>query len=129
MHPGALRALEFDRIVDAVCRLAQTPPGLARLARLHPSTDPHDVSARLAATAETARFLGDTSILLRAPAELDAILESLAVEGRALDPLPLVALAGFLASIDATCAGIRRARGAVPTLRAIADTAASFEQE
>src|SRR5256714_375337 len=29
MHPGALRALEFDRIVDAVGRLAQTPPGAA----------------------------------------------------------------------------------------------------
>ena len=36
MHAGALRALEYDRIVEAVRRFAQTPPGAARLAKLQP---------------------------------------------------------------------------------------------
>ena len=49
MHPGALRALEFDRIVEAVSRLAQTPPGAARLAELQPLTDTRAVSGALAA--------------------------------------------------------------------------------
>src|SRR5215471_4239097 len=102
MHAGALKALEFDRIVDAVERLAQTPPGAGRLARLQPSHEAREVSAALAETAETARFLsGSGEIALRAPAELDAILTALAVEGRALEPLGLLGLATLLGSVDA----------------------------
>ena len=36
MQSGAFKALEFDRIVEAVCRLAQTPPGATTLAELQP---------------------------------------------------------------------------------------------
>ncbi|OFW10181.1 MAG: hypothetical protein A3H96_18140 [Acidobacteria bacterium RIFCSPLOWO2_02_FULL_67_36] len=129
MHPGALRALEFDRIVEAVSRFAQTPPGAARLARMQPHTEARAVASALAATSETVRFLADGLIALQAPADLDAILELLAVEGRALEPLHLLALATFLASVDATSAAIRRARGGCPILRAIADSASSFEAE
>ncbi|HEX6974271.1 MAG TPA: hypothetical protein VF147_07715, partial [Vicinamibacterales bacterium] len=129
MHPGALRALEFDRIVEAVSRFAQTPPGAARLAELQPLTDTRAVTGALAATAETVRFLADNHISLHAPAELDVILESASVEGRPLEPLHLVALAGFLASVESTCSSVRRARSAFPILRAIADTSASFEPE
>ena len=74
MHPGALRALEFDRIVEAVRGFALTPLGAARLAALQPL----DRSAAawpqlLAATTETARFLaGNGAFPLRAPADLDA---------------------------------------------------------
>jgi len=119
MHAGALRALEFDRIVEAVERLAQTPPGSGRLAQLQPSHDPREVAAALAHTAETARFLsGAGDIALRAPAELDAILTALAVEGRALEPLGLLGLATLLGSIDAAVAGIRRQRAAFPLLGA-----------
>ena len=39
MHAGALRALEFDRIVSVVTGLAVTPTGQDRLAELHPLTD------------------------------------------------------------------------------------------
>ena len=129
MHAGALRALEFDRIVEAVCRLAQTPPGQARLARLHPQTDVRLVSAALAATSETVRFLQDGEIALSAPADLEAILTSLAVEGRALEPPQLLGLAGFLASVEAAAAGIRRVRSTAPALAALADAIASFETE
>src|SRR5215208_6702306 len=120
MHSGALKALEFDRIVEAVRRLAQTPSGGTQLARLQPLSDADAVAAALATTAETARFLSGTGqIGLRAPAELDAILPALGVEGRALEPLHLLGLCTFLASVDASVAGIRRHHAAFPRLAAI----------
>lgn len=129
MQPGALRALEFDRIVEAVCRFAQTPPGAARLARMEPHTEVREVAHALNAASETVRFLQDNQISLHAPAELDSMLEALGVEGRPLEPGALLALATFLASVDATAIAIRRARTNFPILRPIADSAASFEAE
>ena len=129
MHAGALRALEFDRIVEAVRRFAQTPPGAARLALLEPQTEAPAVATALAATSETVRFLTDNHISLHAPADLDAIVSSLGVEGRALDAVALLALGSFLTSVDVTCASIRRARGACPILRAVADGSATFDTE
>jgi DNA mismatch repair protein MutS2 len=130
MHSGALKALEFDRIVDAVCRLAQTAPGAERLAGLQPFRETADVSAALAATAETARFLsGSGDIALHAPGDLDAILTSVAVEGRALEPPQLLGLAAFVASVETTITGIRRSRDAFRLLAAATETAESFERE
>ena len=43
MQSGALKALEFDRIVEAVCRYAQTPPGLARLREAVAPDEPHRI--------------------------------------------------------------------------------------
>ena len=129
MHPGALRALEFDRIVTAVSANAQTPMGGARLSALEPANEPGAVARALAATAETVRFLADGQISLQAPADLEDILASVSVEGRALEPLHLLALASFLASVESTASGIRRARGSVSNLRRIADTTASFQRE
>ncbi len=129
MHAGALRALEFDRIVEAVGGFALTPPGAARLARLEPLTEPRAVASALAATSETVRFLADTPIALHAPADLDVLLASISVEGRALDAHHLLALGGFLASVESTCVAIRRARSGFPMLCAIADASASFESE
>ncbi len=87
------------------------------------------MAAALAATSETVRFLGENQLGLHAPADLDAILASLGVEGRALEAAHLLALAAFLASVEVSCTAVRRARSACPILRAIADTAASFEPE
>src|SRR5579872_3120897 len=130
MQSTALRALEFDRIVDAVHRLAQTPPGGDRLARLEPSSDPREVATALSSTAEAVRFLSGTGeIALRAPADLDAILTALAVEGRALEPLALVGVATFLTSVETAVGGIRRHRAAFPLLAALVEPAASFERE
>src|SRR5687768_5432967 len=123
MQPGALRTLEFDRIVDAICRYAQTPPGATWLARMQPMVEAQAVAEALSATTEAVRFLGDNQIGLRAPSDLDDILAALAVEAKALVPGQLLALAGFLASVDATCASVRRARAAFPILRRIADAA------
>ena len=57
MHPAVLRALEFDRIVEAVRGFAFTPMGDERLARLQPSTDPQKVAQLLAATTEAVTFI------------------------------------------------------------------------
>ena len=129
MHAGALRALEYDRIVEAVRRFALTPPGAARLAKLQPLVDARAVASALSATAETTRFLRDGDLTLQAPDDLDALLMSLAVEGRVLEPQALLNLAGFLASVEATCGTVRKARGGFPLLAAIAETAASFQHE
>src|SRR5438034_6628940 len=130
MQPGALRALEFDRVVEVVRGFALTPMGDERLARLAPATDPQKVAQLLAATTETTKFLAAGSLFpLRASSELPQILGSLAVEGRALEPLRILALASFLDSVDETRASIRRTPGAFPLLEAASGGIASFKGE
>jgi DNA mismatch repair protein MutS2 len=129
MHPGALRALEFDRIAAALRGFAQTSEGAARLAAIETLTDPRAVAQALDATLETVRFLADNTISVQAPAELDAVLAGVGVEGRALEPAELLILANFLSSVETTASAVRRARSAVPALRRIADRTAAFTQE
>src|SRR5437868_11117008 len=119
MQPSALRALEFDRIAEAVTGFAQTPMAAERLAQLWPSTDPPQVAHWQAATTEAVRFVGTHGVLpLRASSDLPQVLVALAVEGRALESLRLLALATFLDSIDEARAAIRRAPGSFPLLDA-----------
>jgi DNA mismatch repair protein MutS2 len=130
MQPSALRALEFDRIVAAVTDFALTPMGAERLSRLEPSTDPQTVAQWQAATSETVRYVASRGVFpLRASSELPQIMAALAVEGRALESLRLLALATFLDSVDESRAGIRRAPGSFPLLEAASDGAASFKGE
>jgi DNA mismatch repair protein MutS2 len=51
------------------------------------------------------------------------------VEGRALDPLRLLAFAEFLDSLALTCATIRRVSGPFPTLKALAENCGSFKNQ
>jgi DNA mismatch repair protein MutS2 len=130
MQPGTLRALEFDRVVDAVRNLALTPMGADRLARLAPSTDAHRVAQLLAQTTETTRFVAAHGPFpLRAATDLPNSLAALAVEGRPLEPQRLLALASFLESIDESRAAIRRTPGTFPLLEAAVAGAASFKNE
>ncbi len=130
MQQGALRALEFDRIVEAVTGFAVTPMGADRLSRLAPSTDPQQVADWQAATSETVRFVTAHGLFpLRASSDLPEILEALGVQGRALESLRLLGLATFLDSIDESRANIRRAPEAFPLLEAVAAGAASFKGE
>ncbi|MGE5357654.1 MAG: endonuclease MutS2 [Bacteroidales bacterium] len=130
MHVGALQALEFDRIVEALASFAATPLGAARLAALRPQTDPRRVAAQLAATSEGVRYLDiEGRLTLRSPGDLEGVLSALAIEGRALEPLRLIGLADFLESIETARAAIRRTAPAFPALRAVADAAASFKNE
>ena len=57
------------------------------------------------------------------------MLAALAVEGRALEPLRLLAFAEFLDSLALTCAAIRRVSGAFPTLKALAESCGSFKNQ
>src|SRR5215470_15677829 len=130
MQIAALRALEFDRIVSAVRGLALTPMGEERLARLQPHIDPAKVAQLLAATSETAQFIVKNGTLpLRASNELPSILGSLAIEGRALEALRLLALVSFLESVEETRAAIRRVASAFPLVEQAATGAASFSRE
>jgi DNA mismatch repair protein MutS2 len=130
MQPGALRALEFDRIAEAVQSFALTPMGAERLSHLHPSIDRQVVADLLAHTSEAARFVAAHGALpLRASEDLPEIFGALAVDGRALEALRLLALAAFLDSIDETRSAIHRAPRSYPRLEAISGTAASFKTE
>jgi DNA mismatch repair protein MutS2 len=130
MHQGALRALEFDRIVSVVAGLAVTPLGERRLGDLHPMTDTSAVVAAQRATTEGVRFLGDhPGFPLRAPSDLDLILQALAIEGRPLEPLRLFGLAEYLESIEQTRSAIRNVAGSFPLLWGLVESVASFKGE
>jgi DNA mismatch repair protein MutS2 len=130
MQPSALRALEFDRIVEAVVDFALTPMGAERLAHLQPSTDAQRVAQLLAGTSETVRYVAAHGTFpFRASAEIPQTLAALAIEGRALEAPRLLALASFLESIDDARAAIRRAPGSFPLLEAASGGAASFKGE
>src|SRR5687767_8655822 len=130
MHAGALRALEFDRIVTVVAGLAVTSPGEERLTRLHPMTDAAKVVAAQRETSEATRFLGDhPGFPLRAPSDLDAILGALSVEGRPLEALRLFGLAEYLESIEQTRRAVRNVGDAFPILNTLVETVASFKGE
>ncbi|MCX6537518.1 MAG: endonuclease MutS2 [Acidobacteria bacterium] len=130
MHPAVLQALEFTRIIDVVCGFAATPLGAARLANLRPSSDPRRVAQWLAATSEGVRFNEQVGgFALTAPKDLPSILASLAIEGRALEPLRLIALSDYLESAEATRAAIKRAEGLFPMLKSLAESGASFRAE
>ena len=130
MHIAALRALEFDRIVDAVRAFALTPMGDERLAGLEPSTDPAQVAALLASTTEATRYIARYGgFPLRAHDDLPAILGALAVEGRALEGLRLLVLATFLGSVDDTRTAIRRVAATFPLVDKAGANAASFTGE
>jgi len=115
MHPGALRALEFDRIVSVVTGLAVTPTGAARLEDLRPLTDAGRVAAALRATSEGARFLADNpGFPLRGPSDLEAILDALGADrfatsgwsGGGPHALACAALLGDRVRAAATIAGV-----------------------
>src|SRR5262245_29480299 len=130
MQPAALKALEFDRIVEMVRAFALTPMGNERLSRTVPSSDPQKVAQLLAATTETTRYLASNSLFpLRATRDLPQILSALAIEGRALEAARLLDLAAFLDSVDEAKSAIRRTPGAFVVLEAATGGAASFKAE
>ncbi len=130
MQPAVLQALEFNRIVEAVSGFAATPLGAARLEALRPSVDPRRVAQWQAATTETARFIELHGVFpLSATRDLPAILGNLAIEGRGLEPLRLIALADYLDSMEATRGAIRRADAGFPILKSIVEDSSAFRSE
>ena len=130
MNGNTLRALEFDQIVDAVAALAVTPTGHEQLAGLQPLKDPAAVAFAQKATTEGVRFLADhPGFPLRAPSDLEAIIDALGVEGRPLEATRLIALADYLESIEHSRAAVRSATTMFPILRELVERIASFKGE
>ena len=131
MTEETLRLLEFDRIVEAVRSFALTPLGEKNIDTLHPLTDPRSVQVALAQTTEGVQYLrANNRFPLQATAEVDKALTALAVEGRALEPNQLLAIAELLTSIVAVRRGIAQASdGPFPSLHAVLDGCQSFDRE
>src|SRR5687767_1284076 len=130
MNAGALRALEFDRLVSVVTGLAVTTLGRDRLADLHPLTTTSEVLAAQRATTEATRFLADyPGFPLRAPSDLGEIIEALGVEGRGLEPMRLLGLSSYLESIEQSRQAVSKVGASYPLLGALVETVASFKAE
>lgn len=131
MHDVTLRALEFDRVVEAVRSFALTPLGTAALGALSPQTDRRLVKTSLAATSEGVTYLqGNGPFALDGPSDLEEILAVLAVENRALDAPQLTGLATFLSSLDTVRASLKIAAGGpYPALRTVVDGVHTFDRE
>jgi DNA mismatch repair protein MutS2 len=130
MHVTTLRALEFDKIAAVVRSYAVTPLGARRLERLTPSTEPVRVAEGLDLTGEAILLLQDhQSLPLRAGEAVNAALDGLALQGRPLEPLRLLALADFFESVDRTAAVIEKASTRLPALAAVARRTSRFTDE
>jgi DNA mismatch repair protein MutS2 len=130
MNSATLRTLEFDRIVAAVADLAVTPTGYERLLELEPLTDAARVVAAQKATSEGTRFLADyPGFPLRAPTDLESILDAFGVEGRPLEAVRLLALADYLESIEHSRTAVRNTTTMFPILRELVERVASFKAE
>ena len=133
MHPTVHRALEFDRIREALAREAETPLGYERALATEPSTDPHDVGERLALSAETLAFVRrGGQLALDAPEDLPDTLVSLDVADEPLAPLQLIGLARFVDSVQRVAGAIRASGDGAETgdrLLALVAPVRSFEAE
>ncbi len=130
MHTSTLRALEFDKIAAVVRSYAVTPMGGLELAGLEPSDEPGRVAESLDLTGEAVLLLQDHQALpLRAGEAVGAALDGLAMQGRPLDPLGLLALADFFESVDRTASLVERAAVRLPALAAVARRASRFVDE
>ena len=131
MYEGALRTLEFERVVEVVRSFALTPLGTAALTRLRPFADPRAVQEALAATSECVAYVGSNGPLpLCGPDDLEDILAGLAIDGRVLEGRQLLGLAQFLASVDTVRGGIEQATGGpFPILRAVIQDGRAFDKE
>ena len=88
------------------------------------------MAAALGATSEGVRFLlVHPGFPLRAPAELEAALEGLDTEGRALEPLRLLGLADFLESIEQSRKSVTQTGTTLPFLMRLVEGVASFRNE
>ncbi len=134
MQAAVIRALEFDRIREALAREASTSLGRERALSLQPAIEPEEVSHRLALTSEAVAFTkAGGSLSIGAPDDLPDILVALDIIDEPLLPLQLVGLARFVESVEQVAGGILRGApqpGApYALLSEIASRAASFEAE
>src|SRR5687768_4307906 len=128
MQPATLRALEFDRIRDALAREASTALGRERAWSLTPATDPEAVRSGLDLTVEAATFTSTGGNLsIDATEGLPDILEGLSIGDAPLAPLQLLGLARFIDSVTSIADRIRSA--SVPLLQTVVSPVGEFDEE
>jgi DNA mismatch repair protein MutS2 len=128
MQAAALRALEFDRIRDALARESLTSLGRERALALLPSTDPADVHRLLNLTVEAAAFVKAAgSLSIDGPEDLTPVLHHLEIADEPLAPLELVGLARFASSVESIADRVRSGGGS--SLQVVVASVASFEEE
>ena len=128
MHPAVLRALEFERIREALAREASTSLGQDRALSLDPATGLTEVRHRLDLTREATSFVkASGSLALDGPDDLPEILGHLEIAEQPLAPLQLLGLARFVASVMAAVSRIRDAHS--PLLSELVVSVRAFDQE
>lgn len=111
MQPSVFRAVEFDRIREALAREASTSLGRERALSLEPAVDRADVQHRLNLTSEAAVLESSTpGLAIDGPEDLGDILAHLDVAGEPLAPLELLGLARFASSVSAVVDRVRASR-------------------
>ena len=127
------RALEFDRIREALAREAATPLGRERAASLEPSTLRADVAAGLELAVEALAFIRrDGRLTIDASEDLPEILAGLDLVDDPLVPLQLIGLARFVESVESVAEAIRTALPAAEAgarLLALVAPVRSFQTE
>lgn len=110
MNAHALSVLEFGRALDAVAARAGSPMARDRILALMPGTDRERIRARLARVSE-ARMVLEARPDWAPPPIPDArdALETLGVEGSALDPSELLSVRRLLQASRELAAGLTRA--------------------
>ena len=128
MQPAVLRALEFDRIREALAREASTSLGRERALSLEPSTDLTEIRRRLDTTLEAVAFAkASGSLAIDGPDDLPDILDGLDIAEQPLAPLQLLGLARFVSSVTSTVDRVRASRA--PLLSDLVTGARSFIAE
>jgi len=128
MQAAALRALEFDRIREALAREASTSLGRERARTLTPADNRSEVQAHLDLTLEAAAFVKSSgSLTIDGPDDLEDVLGHLEVADQPLAPLQLLGLARFASSVSGVVDRVRESRAA--RLGALVADARSFIAE
>ncbi len=128
MQPAVLRALEFDRIREALAREASTELGRVRALELEPAATADEVRQRLDLATEAAAFVKSAgSLALDGPEDLGDVLNHLGIAEQPLAPLELLGLARFVSSAGTVVDRIRAAGS--PLLGALVANVRSFDEE
>jgi DNA mismatch repair protein MutS2 len=134
MKSEVFRALEFDRVREALADVALTSLGRARAIALEPARELDGVRVELELTTAAMAFVRQGgSLAISAPEDLDSIFAVLDVEDRPLDALQLLGLTRLIASVSTVASALRRRMMAPDTgsqnagLLAIASGVADFE--
>ena len=117
----SLQVLEFDRVLEYVAGFAATVAGKEAVRALRPATDEHAVRTRLAAVAETARFLETRSDWgFPVVPDVRVPLGRLSRDGSVLSAAGLARLGGVLAAGAMVRRALAEGAEGLPALEALA---------